>query len=275
MGVRKTVIWQAVLASALALAACGAGNGSTPSTPSSTALAITLPNGSPPPSPMVLSDQQFISPGSNSAYLTTASRDASAVWSVSGNSIALANTPPGELALPGDPLPTASPGTTYIAATQTYGPSTLTVRDGGASASITVYHFASITFACQFRYQPAFIFDPDRASAGDLQHPDTYDLYVTETSSVPNAMDPCYGTALVTGSPPAWHMPSGGVVIPIASTADFMAITPAQFANPVTSAPVVQKSVALLFRTREGRYVKLEPGLGLLEVSDANGTFPF
>ena len=256
------------------LAACGS-SGSTAAPPAITSLAITLANGSPAPSPFILSDQQFISPFSNSAYLATSTRGPNASWHVSGGTVTLTDTPPGQFGLPGDPVPTASPGTTYVTTTQTYGPSTLTVSDGAASASITLYHFASIAFRCQFRYTPAFIFDPDRANAGDLQHPDTYDVYVTEPSSAPNSLDPCYGTALVNGSAPAWHMPYGGVVIPISTAADFMAITPAQFVNPLTSTPVVQQSVALLIRTHEGRYVKLEPGLGLLEVSGATGTFPF
>jgi hypothetical protein len=275
MGVRKLSSARIAFGFALASFACALGIGAPPAARAAGPLVIVMQNGSPAPSPLVLYDQQFIAPFGNSAFLSTSEHHGSASWTLNGASIALAKSQPGLLAIGGDAIATAAPGNTWITTTRTYGPSTLTVRDGSATASLTVYHFAPIEFRCQFRYTPAFVFDPDRANSGDMQHPDTYDLYVTEPASASDRMDPCYGSALVTGTRPMWHMPSGGVVIPISNDADFIAITPKQFIRPVTSVPVSQRFVALLLRTREGRFVKLTPPGPLVEISDAHGHFPF
>ena len=237
------------------------------------------------PTPLVMYDQQFFDPNASSfllALLTAPSSSAGVTWTSSNPSVAsLQTTEPFAGSLPGDPAPTAPPGDTFAQIGRTYGTSTITADAGSPvnkSVAILAYHYASLSFGCQFRFEPVFAFDPDRVSL--MQQSSNWtsaDLFDTFPSNELGPLDPCLNSPLATAPSTSelWHVPYGGVILPMPSLQQFTAVTTAQWRNAGTQFPPPQQPAMLLLKTKEGRFVKLLMPIGPLEVSEPNGPFPF
>ncbi len=234
--------------------------------------------------PLVLYDQQFLDFGASSYILGVTFSPAGSAGTVtwtSSNSAALPleQQQPFTGSLPGDPAPTAPPNETFVQTGNAYGTSTIAAKIAGTNitAAITAYHYHSLSFGCDFRFEPAWAFDPDRfALMQDEANWSSGDLYDTAPANQLELLDPCYQSPLATapGTTELWHTPYGGVLLPSVSVQAFTSIAASQWRNAGTQfAPV--DAALLLFKTHEGRIVKALLPIGPYEVSDLSGNFPY
>jgi len=215
------------LFSVLVLAACGgSGSTTTPTATYSVSLGVISSSGAAPsPEPaVVLYDGQFLDPSHVTvllgAVIVPAAPSATITWTSSSAAIIAQHTQPDTIGT----IPTAPPDSTYATLGSAYGVSTLQAQVGAPvnqSASISVYHFPSLSFGCRFRYTPAFSFDPGSTASGSSS-----DFYDTMGIDQLGPLDPCLGTPLATaaGTPEVWHVPYGGTFVANATLASFAAI---------------------------------------------------
>lgn len=228
-----------------------------------------------PASTLVLYDGQFVQPFTDVALVRASispvpPSNTSITWTSSDPSVVVQQQEPNFAT----PAPTAPPFSTFVTTGKAYGKSTVLAAVGAPvvqTASVTVYHYPSLSFGCRFRYDPAVTFDP-------VQRPldQTSDLYDTIGSDALGPMDPCLNSAFATapGTPEVWHTPYGGTLIHISSLADFTGIQASQWRSDATQFPAQDGSV-LLFKTKGGLIVKALLPVGPFEVSGPDGAFAF
>ena len=272
------------------LAACGGGAAPAPPPPSSASIEYisswAAPGSQPnqQDAPLILVDQQFLDPA-NGGYLLALSaspslpKSVSVTWTSSNPAVApLETQQPFTPNLPDYPAPTAPPDDMYTQYGSAYGASVITASAGApasVSATIMAIHYHSLSLGCGFRFEPAFAFDPDRATL--MQNWANWtqaDLYDTAPPNRLGMLDPCLNSPLATGTSELWHMPYGGVLLPATSLQDFAAVTAKRWTNAGTSFSPTSPAVAL-FKTEEGRIVKALLPVGPYEVSDTSGAFPY
>lgn len=247
------------------LGACGGAQGATaPAQPA--AMHITVNGKS--ASQLVLTQGGFLDPfGSIATLGVNQSLAPGAVqWSVSSPGIVeLLTTNP---TYASGSSPTPPPNGVFASLTPKLGRVVVRATAGNLQASIPVYTYRSIFLRCQFRYAPAYSFDP-----GATQSRLTSDIYVTtEAIDTRDPLNPCTGTVFVTGTS-SIHVPYGGVIIPNASA--FQSITASQWTNALTQTDeTAVRGNVLLFKTKGGAIVKAVLS-GPFEVTDATGAFPY
>ena len=228
-----------------------------------------------PASTVVLYDEQFVMPFTNVAIVRASiapspPSNTSITWTSSDPSVVVQQQEPNFAT----PAPTAPPFATFVTTGKVYGKSTVLAAVGApvvGTASVTVYHYPSLSFGCRFRYDPATTFD-----SGQRPLDQTSDLYDTIGSDALGPLDPCLNSAFATapGTPEVWHTPYGGTLIRISSLADFTGIQASQWRSDATQFAAQDGSV-LLFKTKGGLIVKALLPVGPYEVSNADGTFPY
>ncbi|MEO9171030.1 MAG: hypothetical protein ABI282_10935 [Candidatus Baltobacteraceae bacterium] len=260
----------ACLALLVALAACGSQSSATPSGKSYSASIVS--NGQTAPVSAVLYSSQFIAPFTDTTTLTVGispqpSTSPGVTWSAATPNIVTLSP-----ADPRQPGTTAPPGGTFAIMTQKLGVSKVSAAIGppvNQTLSINVYTYGSIVLRCQFRYQPAYSFDPGSSPRGLSS-----DLFATEPAGGTDPFDPCTNTVFAIG-PSAVHFPYGGVIIP-ASATSFLNVVASQWQNAaIQSSEAALLGATLLFKTQRGLIVKAVVPLGPFEVSDATGQFPY
>ena len=228
------------------------------------ALVITVNGKS--ASQMVLTQGGFLDPFGYTATLGVnhAFAPGSVHWTVSSPSIVtLATTDPRNFS--GSPTPLPNSISAFM--TRTLGMAIVTATVGRLKASIPVYTYSNVFLRCQFRYTPAYSFDPG-ASPNGLSS----DLYVTEAADTKDPLNPCTGSVFITGTT-AIHVPYGGVIIPNAKA--FPSIKASQWTNALTQTDEsALRGNVLLFKTKGGAIVKAVLW-GPVEVTDASGAFPY
>ncbi len=255
----------------LLLLGVACGGGGTPTTSPRTPLAITV-NGR-PAAEVTLIPVTFLTMNSNIATLGVSGGPGGSVqWSVaSGSSAVLGSTNPSYMM--GSPTPPPNgifvmmaPVVNHILPT---GVTTIVARSGNATASIPVYSYGQLDLGCGLRYQPAYSFDP-----GSVANGSSSDLYITEPPTTGDPFDPCPALGL-TSSTTTIHFPYGGVLLSVAADT-FPQITATQWSDAQTQAPENDVfNAVLLFKTKGGATVKAMLPVGPVEVTGANGAFPY
>lgn len=147
------------------------------------------------------------------------------------------------------------------------GPLQFTARYGGASASLPGYAYASASVGCYIGSVDGLRFDDDGVAHASGTRRES-DIYVTGPANAPR-MDifrGCLG-AFVAPPPETLHAPYGAVVFPRSLNVYFGFLRAASFRAYATRMPVPHAGAIILFRTRNGRTVKMlnwEPAPGVL-----------
>lgn len=230
-----------------------------------------------PAGTVVLYNAQFVYPFTDvavlRAYITPSPPpNTSITWTSSDPSVVVQQQQPNSLSF--GPAPTAPPMSNFVGIGKSYGKSTVMAYAGAPvvqSASVTVYHYPSLSLGCRFRYYPAFTFDSEQRPADE-----TSDLYDTMGSDLLGPLDACVNTVFATapGTPEVWHAPYGGVQLQVSSLQDFTGIQASQWRNAATQFSPQDGNV-LLFKTKGGLIVKALLPVGPFEVSGTDGSFPY
>jgi hypothetical protein len=233
--------------------------------------------------PVVLYDSQFFDPIHNTALLTALISPPGAAsissWTSSSAAVTTNHNEPGFESIPGDPAPTAPPNSIFVGTGSSYGSSIVSAATGPeAIGTVTVLHYPSLSFGCQFRYYPAFNFT---SAGGETVMPPgagmQADLYDTSPSAGLGSMDPCYETPLASSGSTIemWHVSGGGTLISTPGLSEFAAIKGSRWSNDATSFSATNQPVTLIFKTSAGLIVKAFLPIGPYEVSDPAGHFPY
>ena len=147
----------------------------------------------------------------------------------------------------------------YIAPTLYRGPATLHATYGSATGSLAAFVYGSMGIACYLSFPNGARFDEDGV-ARPSGTPRDSDIYVTGPENKPS-MRAWYGCSGAFMSPSArsfaLHVPFGGTVLRYKSGVYVGDVRVSDWRDDFTIAPALNRGDVLLFRTHDGRIVKM------------------
>ncbi|MGZ3547268.1 MAG: hypothetical protein ACXWNZ_02935 [Vulcanimicrobiaceae bacterium] len=173
-----------------------------------------------------------------------------------------------EMRVPGDSLSTPSPPENRINAIPgtSYGFTTVTAAIGppvSQRVTIPVYAYRALNVGCSFGHHNGVRFDP-HGYVRSAETPRNSDIYVTGPLQGPGTglFEGCQAAFASDISSSTLHVPGGGILIPNTSSTPFAAVSPSMWKHTITEVSTLAYNQTLLFRTRDGRYVKAITGSG-------------
>lgn len=140
---------------------------------------------------------------------------------------------------------------------------------GDQSATLPAFAYDSAAVDCYMGFPDGLRFDADGV-ANASGTPENSDIFQTGPANQPrDVFRGCTG-AFIDGARYVLHVPYGGTVLHPQSGAYFGTVGVAQWRNDFTIAPVLRAGDILLFKTRDGRVVKMldyEPTAGVLSAA--------
>lgn len=128
---------------------------------------------------------------------------------------------------------------------------------GNETATLPAFAYGGAAVNCYLGIPNGLRFDDDGV-AQPSGTPRNSDIFVTGPSNQPtDPLHGCTGAFIAPARHYALHLPYGGTVLRYGSGAYFGTVRVSQWRNDFTIAPVLNAGDVLLFRTHDGRIVKL------------------
>lgn len=155
----------------------------------------------------------------------------------------------------------------YVAPAQYRGYVRIRAAFGNESATLPAFAYDSAAVNCYMGFPDGLRFGDDGV-ANPSGTPENSDIYQTGPANQPrDVFRGCTGAFIDSGPKYVLHVPYGGTVLRYRSGAYFGAARVSQWRNDFTIAPVLNPGDILLFKTQDGRVVKMldyEPATGVL-----------